>query len=159
MAPQREVRVLDNPDHLFDAAGDEFQILASQAVKRSGKFIVCLSGGSTPRSLYRLLATLPSIPWDRIVFFWGDERHVPPTHPESNYRMAYEALLSEVAVPPENVFRVPAEEEKAGVAATRYEEAIRDFFALGPGEFPRFDLMLLGMGPDGHIASLFPGPQ
>jgi len=156
MSCQREVRILDTPEHLFKAAAGEFVALASQAVQRSGRFTVVLSGGSTPRTLYALLATLPSIPWDRICFFWGDERHVPADHPESNYRMAYEALLSKVPVRPENVSRIPTEEQDAPTAAARYEQLIRDFFALAPGKFPRFDLTLLGMGPDGHTASLFP---
>ncbi len=97
-----------------------------------------------------------ALPWDKIFFFWSDERHVPPDHPESNYRMAKEALLSKVPVPPENIFRVRAEEKNANVVAKDYEEALRSFFGLRPGEFPRFDLILLGLGPDGHTASLFP---
>lgn len=99
---------------------------------------------------------MASIPWERTYFFWGDERHVPPDLPESNYRMAREALLSKVPVRPENVFRIPGEEPDAATAAAHYEQQLRDFFALAPRQFPRFDLMLLGMGPDGHTASLFP---
>jgi 6-phosphogluconolactonase len=90
-------------------------------------------------------------------FFWGDERHVPPTDPESNYRMAEETLLSKIPVTPANVFRIPAEIPDAAAAAEAYEQTLRKFFALEPGQFPRFDLILLGMGPDGHTASLFPG--
>jgi len=90
-------------------------------------------------------------------FFWGDERHVPPIDPESNYRMAEEAMLSKVPVPPGNVFRIKTENPEAAAAAEDYEKAIRKFFGLEPGQFPRFDLILLGMGPDGHTASLFPG--
>ena len=156
MLSQREVRILDTPEHLFQAAADEFESLGSKAIQRSGRFTVALSGGSTPRSLYSLLSTKTSIVWDRVCFFWGDERHVPPHHPESNYRMAREALLAKVPVRPENVFRIPAEEPDAATAAARYEQQTRDFFALAPGRFPRFDLMLLGLGPDGHTASLFP---
>jgi 6-phosphogluconolactonase len=115
-----------------------------------------LSGGSTPKSLYALLATMPSIPWDKVCFFWGDERHVPPDSPESNYRMASEALLSKVPVRPENVFRIHAEQKDADAAARAYEQTIRTFFDLPAGEFPRFDLILLGTGPEGHTASLFP---
>jgi 6-phosphogluconolactonase len=89
-------------------------------------------------------------------FFWGDERHVPPNDADSNFRMANETLLSKVPVPPANVFPVPAENPDASAAAEAYEETLRKFFALAPGEFPRFDLILLGMGPDGHTASLFP---
>lgn len=98
-----------------------------------------------------------SVPWDEICVFFGDERHVPPDHPDSNYRMAYETLLSKVPISPENVFRIHGEEEDAATAAMAYEQTIQRFFNLQPGEFPRFDLILLGLGPDGHTASLFPG--
>jgi 6-phosphogluconolactonase len=156
MPCQREVQVFDTPAELSKAAASKFISLTSRAIQQSGKFTVALSGGSTPRNLYSLLASTPAIPWDRICFFWGDERHVPPDDPESNYRMAHEALLSKVPLCPENVFRIPAEEPDATVAAARYEQQVRDFFTLAPGQFPRFDLMLLGIGPDGHTASLFP---
>jgi 6-phosphogluconolactonase len=89
-------------------------------------------------------------------FFWGDERHVPPDNPDSNYRMAKETLLSKAAIPPANIFRIPAENPDASAAADAYEQTLRKFFAVAPGEFPRFDLILLGIGPDGHTASLFP---
>jgi 6-phosphogluconolactonase len=97
------------------------------------------------------------LPWDKIYFFFGDERHVPPDDPESNYRMVRESLLSKIPVPAENVFRVPAENPDASQAAEAYEQTLRKFFSPPPGQFPRFDLVLLGMGPDGHTASLFPG--
>ena len=141
------------------AAAEEFVNQATGTVRANGRFTVALSGGSTPRSLFSLLATTfrDQLPWDKMFFFWGDERHVPPDHPESNYRMAYEALLSKVPVPAENVFRVPAEIPDANQAAADYEQTLRKFFQLSPGAFPRFDLILLGMGPDGHTASLFPG--
>jgi 6-phosphogluconolactonase len=142
---------------LFQSAATEFATLASQSVREHGRFTVALSGGSTPRGLYSLLAQDRALPWEKICFFWGDERHVPPDHPDSNYRMTYEALLSKVPVRPENIFRIPAEQEDAQAVAATYEQIIRDFFRLEPGQFPRFDLILLGMGPDGHIASLFPG--
>ncbi|MGC2185236.1 MAG: 6-phosphogluconolactonase [Terriglobales bacterium] len=142
---------------LFEAAAAEFAAQASQAVRTKGRFAVALSGGSTPKTLYSILATKPDIPWGKICFFWGDERHVPPDHSESNYRMANEALLSKVPVRPENIFRIHAEEKDATAAALQYEQALKDFFHLSPGQFPRFDLVLLGVGPDGHTASLFPG--
>ena len=108
-------------------------------------------------SLYQLLAGsyAHSIPWGQVFLFWGDERHVPPDHPDSNYRVANKALLSKVPVPMENVFRIHAE-ENATRAATDYEQTLKTFFQLKPGEVPRFDLILLGMGSDGHTASLFP---
>jgi 6-phosphogluconolactonase len=154
-----EVRVLENPEKLFEAAAEEFAGLASEAVRDHGRFSVALSGGSTPRGLFSLLATgaTPGIPWDKVFVFWGDERHVPPDHPDSNYRMAKESLLSRVPVPASNVFRMPAEEKDAAVAAQAYENTLRSFFTLQPGQLPRFDLILLGIGADGHTASLFPG--
>lgn len=157
MPAQPEVRILKTAAELFEAGAAEFAALASQAVQASGKFTVALSGGSTPRTLYSLLATKSGIPWDKICFFWGDERHVPPDNPESNYRTAHEALLSKVPVRPENIFRIRAEEKDPATAAQQYEQSLKDFFHLSPGEFPRFDLVLLGVGPDGHAASLFPG--
>jgi len=132
---------------------------ANEAVAQRGRFTIALSGGSTPKNLHTLLATNArnSLPWDRTFFFWGDERHVPPTDPDSNYRMAEETLLSKIPVAAANVFRIPAENPDAAAAAEAYEQTLRKFFALQPGQFPRFDLILLGMGPDGHTASLFPG--
>jgi 6-phosphogluconolactonase len=158
MPDQPEIRILDTPAKLFQAAADEFAEAANAAVQTQGKFTVTLSGGSTPKGMFHLLAgeKFASFPWNKIYFFWGDERHVPPDHPDSNYRMADEALLSKVPVPKENVFRVPTENKDADSAARAYEETLKTFFKLRPGEVPRFDLILLGMGPDGHTASLFP---
>ncbi len=157
MPTQPEIRILKNAADLFEAAAAEFAAQASAAVRANGKFTVALSGGSTPKTLYSLLATKPGIPWDKIHFFWGDERHVPPDHPESNYRMANEALLSKVPARAENIFRIHSEEKDAAAAALQYEQTLKDFFHLSPGKFPRFDLIFLGVGPDGHTASLFPG--
>jgi 6-phosphogluconolactonase len=157
MPSQPEIRILNTSADLFQAAANEFAKLASDAVSRQGRFCVALSGGSTPKGLYALLATMPSIPWDKVCFFWGDERHVPPDSPESNYRMANETLLAKISAHPENVFRIYAEEKNADVAARAYEQTIRTLFHLPAGEFPRFDLILLGTGPEGHTASLFPG--
>jgi 6-phosphogluconolactonase len=119
---------------------------------------VALSGGSTPRPVYQRLTQPPyreQIDWNRVHWFWGDERSVPPDHPDSNYRMAYEAMLAHVPVPPENVHRILAE-EGAEAAAEAYERELHRIFQLQPGAVPRFDLLLLGVGADGHIASLFP---
>jgi len=155
MPAQPEIRVLGTPSELFHAAADQ---LINQAVVKNGKFSVALSGGSTPKSLYSLLAgeKRNSVPWDKVYFFFGDERHVPPDHPDSNYRMANEAMFSKVPVRPENIFRIHAEQD-AEQAALDYEQSLRTFFSLKPSGFPRFDLIFLGMGPDGHCASLFPG--
>jgi 6-phosphogluconolactonase len=153
-----ELRRLTTPQDLFQAAADEVIRAATDAVAQRGRFTIALSGGSTPKNLYTLIAANASanLPWDRMFFFWGDERHVSPDDPDSNYRMAKESFLSKVAIPAGNIFPVPAENPDAPAAAEAYEQTLRKFFALAPGEFPRFDLILLGMGPDGHTASLFP---
>ena len=159
MSSAVEIRTLATPQELFAAAAEEVVQAAKEAVAQRGRFTVALSGGSTPKGLNTLLATnaRSALPWDRMFFFWGDERHVPPTDPESNYRMAEETLLSKIPVAPANVFRIPAENPDAAAVAEAYEKTLRKFFVVQPGEFPRFDLILLGMGPDGHTASLFPG--
>jgi 6-phosphogluconolactonase len=156
MPSSPELRIFPTPADLFRGAAEEFVDQATASVTQRGQFTVALSGGSTPRSLYQLLAsgTFPKLPWDKTYFFFGDERHVPPDHPDSNYRMANEAMLSKA--PAQNVFRIPAEMKDADAAASVYEQTMRTFFRLGRGEFPRFDLILLGLGPDGHTASLFP---
>jgi len=153
-----ELRRLTTPQDLFQAAADEVLRAAASAIAERGRFTIALSGGSTPRNLYTLIAAnaSTSLPWDHMFFFWGDERHVPPDDPDSNYRMARETLLSKVPIPPANVFRILAENPDASVAAEAYEQTLRKFFTVAPGKFPRFDLILLGLGPDGHAASLFP---
>ncbi len=159
MSSTPEIRILTTPQELFAAAAEEVVHQANDAVAKRGRFSIALSGGSTPKALYNLLATnaRTTLPWDRMYFFWSDERHVPPTDPDSNYRMANEAMLSKVPVPPANVYRTPSEKPDAASAAEAYEATLRQFFQVKPGEFPRFDLILLGLGPDGHTASLFPG--
>ena len=159
MSSSVEIRTLTTPQELFAAAAEEVVRAATEAVAERGRFTIVLSGGSTPKSLFNLLATNARtvLPWDRMFFFWGDERHVPPTDPDSNYKMAEETMLSKIPVPAGNVFRIAAENPDAAAAADTYEKTLQKFFALEPGQFPRFDLILLGMGPDGHTASLFPG--
>jgi 6-phosphogluconolactonase len=154
-----EIRTLTTPQELFAAAAEEVVRIAKESVAEGGRFTIALSGGSTPKTLYNLLATNArnEVPWDRTFFFWSDERHVPPTDPESNYRMADEAMLSKIPVAPANVFRISAENPDASAAALDYEKVLQKFFALEPGQVPKFDLILLGTGPDGHTASLFPG--
>ena len=161
MPSAAEIRILNSLADLSQAAAAEFATLTVEAVRSKGRFFVALCGGSTPRGLYTLLADQAqrSLPWEKIFFFWGDERHVPPDHPDSNYRMAFEALLSKVPIPSENIFRIHAEEKDTDIAAREYEQTLAPFFHLKSGEFPRFDLMLLGMGPEGHTASLFPGTR
>ncbi|HKD00864.1 MAG TPA: 6-phosphogluconolactonase [Terriglobales bacterium] len=157
MPSSEEIHVLPTAQELFEAAAREFVTQSAAAIAARGKFSVALSGGSTPKGLYALLAERPAIAWNKIYFFFGDERNVPPDDAESNYRMASEAMLTRVPVPRENIFRVPTEVDDAEAAALRYQDTLRKFFALRDGEFPRFDLILLGMGSDGHIASLIPG--
>jgi 6-phosphogluconolactonase len=153
-----ELRRQTTPQDLFQAAAEEVIRAATNAIAERGRFTIALAGGSTPRNLYTLIAAnaSSSLPWEQMFFFFGDERHVPPDDAESNYRMAQETLLSKVPAPAANVFRIPSENPDAAAAADAYEQTLRKFFALAPGEFPRFDLILLGMGPDGHTASLFP---
>lgn len=160
MAGLSEIRVFAGAVELRRAAAEAIARAAERSVAERGRFTWALSGGSTPRDLYHLLASgsyRHRLPWHAIHFFWGDERHVPPDHPESNFRLAREAMLDAVPVPRDNVHRIRAEEPDARKAAADYESALRSFFALAPGEWPRFDLVLLGLGRDGHTASLFPG--
>jgi 6-phosphogluconolactonase len=162
MAGLSEVRVFDTIPELMRAAAEEVVRGAEEAVREHGFFAWALSGGSTPRDLYSLLASPPyrdRLPWSSIHVFWGDERHVPPGDPDSNFRMAREAMLDAVPLPPQNVHRIRAEEPDAEAAAKAYETELREFFHLSPGEWPRFDLILLGLGKDAHTASLFPGGE
>ncbi len=158
MSAPVELRRLTTPQDLFQAAAEEVIRAATHAIAQRDRFTIALSGGSTPRNLYTLIAAnaSTSLPWNQVFFFWGDERHVSPDDPDSNYRMAKETLLSKVAVPAGNIFRIPSENRDASAAADAYEQTLRKFFAVAPGEFPRLDLILLGLGPDGHAASLFP---
>lgn len=151
----KNLEIFSDADALSQAAADYFLALADSAIQQRGQFTVALSGGNTPTPLYRVLGTpkfQKAINWDHIHFFWGDERCVPPDHPNSNYRMVREVLLQKISIPEENVHRVPAELEPR-MAAFAYEEVLRNYFF---DEWPRFDLVLLGMGEDGHTASLFP---
>ena len=155
-----ELKIFDDAEALARAAAGEIASNAETAIASQGRFTIALSGGSTPRPIYRLLAEQPyrdRILWDRVHVFWGDERHVPPDHPDSNYGMVREALLDRVPVPAGNIYRVRAEKPDAERAAHEYEWTLRSAFNLDEGQVPRFDLVLMGLGPDGHTASLFPG--
>jgi 6-phosphogluconolactonase len=155
-----EVRTYLDAASLARAAADHFVALAVEAIALRGRFAVALAGGSTPRATYELLASdelAPRVDWPRVHVFWGDERCVPPDHSDSNHRMARETLLDRVSLPARNAHRVPGELEPEQAAAA-YEHTLRSFFAQSSeGLLPRFDLVLLGMGDDGHTASLFPG--
>jgi 6-phosphogluconolactonase len=161
MPSSSQVRVFASADELFKAATEIFCRIGLEAIRARGKYSVALSGGSTPRGLHHQLVTNFSmqLPWEKVFFFWGDERHVPPDFPESNFRMAKETLLSQLPIPAENIFRMPGELPDANQAASLYENALREFFRPAPGQFPRFDFILLGIGSDGHTASLFPGTK
>lgn len=159
MPSEPKLQIFASPQELFRAAAEKFCALGSASIKDHGRFTVALSGGSTPRGLHQELVTDFSswLPWEKVFFFWGDERHVPPESSDSNYRMANETLLSKLPIPGKNIFRMPAELPDAREAARKYEQTLQDFFHPAPNAFPRFDFILLGMGPDGHTASLFPG--
>lgn len=155
------LKIVQDLPTLSRAGADEFSRCAREAIAAHGRFAVALSGGSTPQGTHSLIAkdqddSSRRLPWDKIHIFFGDERNVPPTHPDSNYRAANETLLSKIPIPPQNIHRIAAELD-ANAAASQYEKGLRDFFQPAPGEWPRFDLIMLGMGPDGHTASLFPG--
>ncbi|HKT51747.1 MAG TPA: 6-phosphogluconolactonase [Candidatus Angelobacter sp.] len=150
--------VVSDTEALNHAAASEFVNCATRAIRERGRFSVALSGGKTPRAIYSLLAEkyANSISWEQVFVFFGDERHVPPEHPDSNFRMANESLLSRVPIPAKNIHRVQAE-LAAPMAADQYQATLREFFSLQDGELPQVDLVMLGMGEDGHTASLFPG--
>ena len=160
-----EIRTYKTLADLSRAAAEFIVGLAEATIKKKNVFTLVLSGGSTPRLLYEDLALQPfskRIDWHKTHIFWGDERCVPPNHPESNYGLAYQALVSRVDIPPANVHRIPAESGSANAAAEAYEETLHHFFVPSVGSehgahLPSFDLILLGLGQDGHTASLFPG--
>lgn len=156
------VEIVEDAAALARAAAREFVALARAAVEARGSFFVALSGGSTPAAVYALLADpagefYGQVQWDRVHVFWGDERFVPPEHRDSNYRAARMALLSRVPIPEGQVHRVRTEFGTAAKSAEDYAHVLRVFFRLKAGGLPRFDLIFLGMGADGHTASLFPG--
>jgi len=156
---EREIIVCRDAEELAHKAAEDFCEFANQDRMIEDRSTVVLSGGSTPKSLYRLLATPKyrrHVPWIDVHFFWGDERCVPPDHPDSNYRMVHELLLSKVKIPARNIHRMAGEKEPQ-VAAAEYENELNEFFHLSPGELPRFNIVLLGLSEDGHTASLFPG--
>lgn len=153
------LHIFPDPQTLAQSAVELWAQVARQAVEERGRFLVALSGGSTPRLLFQHLAQPPyqrELPWEFTHVYWGDERSVAPTHPESSYGSALQDLLRHVAVPPTNIHRAKGEWD-ARTAAAEYAGQLTH--CAEPGRtWPRFDLVLLGMGSDGHTASLFPGP-
>jgi len=151
-------------DALAKAAAVEIFHLAQACVEERGYFALALAGGSTPRKLYTLLATDPTyaaFPWGKTHLFFGDERHVPPSHLDSNYLMVSNTLLASGRIPSTNVHRIRAELPDPNQAALDYDVELHSYFgpAMRFNLCPRFDVILLGMGPDGHTASLFPGTK
>jgi len=152
----RGIHISDSKPELVKAAAEKMIDVIAAAIKERGRCALALAGGSTPRDVYALLATekyRSRVDWADVFLFWGDERCVPPDHPDSNFRMVNESLLANVSIPPANVFRMRGEIDPAK-AASEYEKQLENFFGE---KIPQFDLILLGLGEDGHTASLFPG--
>ena len=162
MAPKLRIEYIVEPDSVALArrAAEELVAAAEQAAARRGRARIAISGGSTPKAAFQLLADpsqpfLKRMPWEKLDLYWVDERTVPPDDAESNYRMTREAMLDRVPLKPEQVHRMEGELDPEAAAA-RYESLLRNTFKLEGAETPRFDLVQLGMGDDGHTASLFP---
>lgn len=157
---ERRVQRLADADALCHAAAEAFCRAFEESAARGQRFRVALSGGSTPRRFHGLLAASPyreRVAWGEVDFFWGDERALPPEHPDSNYHMARESLLDPLAIEACRVHRMPADADDTDAAARTYQREIAAAFAVDPdGPPPRFELLLQGMGSDGHTASLFP---
>ncbi len=155
----KTLTVCRNPEDLGRQAAVLVSRLIREAIERRGRATLALAGGATPQALYHALTRPPfvdAIPWNHLHLFWGDDRCVPPDRPESNYRMAEETLIARAPIPAENVHRMQGELPPEEAAAA-YEAGLRRFFHAPSGGWPRFDLILLGIGADGHTASLFPG--
>jgi 6-phosphogluconolactonase len=158
-----EIIVLEDAAALSYKAAEILVRCISETLSRKAQFSVALSGGSTPKALFSLLVEDDSftnkIPWDKIHFFWGDERHVPPKDEQSNFRMADEMMLTKAHVRAENIHRMRTEQSDSAKVAQDYEKELQQYFQLTAGQRPTFDFNLLGLGPDGHTASLFPGTK
>src|SRR5271166_1825376 len=158
----REIHIFPDAAAIAKRASEIFIESAKSAVADHGVFNVALSGGSTPKALNILLAAEPlrsQVPWDKLRIFFGDERHAGPADPDSNYRMTNETLLSKAPLKPEQVHRIMGEYPDDERAAQEYEQLLRDQFKPSADQLPRFDLMFLGMGDEGHTLSLFPGTK
>lgn len=168
ISENREILIFADLQELSRVAATRFVHAASDTIAQNGRFTVALAGGSTPKSLYSLLASdefRNQVDWSKVYFFFGDERAVPPDHIDSNFRMASESLLNHIPIQKSQIFRMKGENSDVEAAADEYGQQLQQFFGLqsgtgpSPENFPRFDLILLGMGPDGHTASLFPGTK
>ena len=156
--PRKHVNVKSNYEELCRAVTEQI-LKFVQSFSEQKRISFVLSGGSTPKGVYRLMASSEfrdQFPWEKIHLFWGDERWVPAHHPKSNYAMAAEALISHIDIPYENIHPIKTEEHDVKTAAERYEAHLKEYFSESGLQKPEFDLMLLGLGQDGHTASLFP---
>lgn len=151
----RTVEVLPTVDAIVQRALEIVLDTCRQAIAERDQFTIALAGGSTPKPLYEAIAS-QSLPWEKLHIFWGDERYVPADHPDSNEGMARRAWLDRVAIPATNIYPVPTTVDDPAIAADQYEQTLRTFFHASAPDFPAFDLILLGIGDDGHTASLFP---
>jgi 6-phosphogluconolactonase len=149
------VEVLADKSALIQRSLELVQAKIEAAIQQRDRCTIALAGGSTPKPLYEALATL-NLPWDKIHIFWGDERYVSPDNAESNQRMARDAWLDRVSFPPANIHPIPTQGNDPAQDASQHEAQLQEFFAISPGEFPNFDIILLGIGDDAHTASLFP---
>jgi len=153
------VEIASDPETLAQRSVELFVADAQKAIKAKDVFYVAISGGHTPRRFFELLGEAPqasSLPWEKIQLFWVDERYVRPDSQWSNYKLAADTFLAKVAIPQENIHRIPTEYDDFKVAASSYEQTIREVFGLGENQTPEFDLIVLGMGAEGHTGSLFP---
>ncbi|MBW4603261.1 MAG: 6-phosphogluconolactonase [Calothrix sp. FI2-JRJ7] len=151
----RKVEVLPDLPALIERSLSIILAKLSLAIEARGQFTIALSGGSTPKPLYEAIAA-QNLPWEKIHVFWGDERYVPPDHPDSNELMARQAWLNKVNIPPQNIHAIPTLDGNPAVSAAKHEKELQEFFKVNSGEFPALDVILLGMGDDAHTASLFP---
>ncbi|MCF2971900.1 6-phosphogluconolactonase [Synechococcus sp. Nb3U1] len=149
-----QLEIFPEGSALIQRAIQIWQQSAAPAIQERGRFTVALAGGSTPKKLYVALAQTPGILWQQTWLFWGDERYVPPDHPDSNYRMVQEAMLDQIEIPEAQVFPMPTQAGDPAQDASQYEAQLKQLFS---GDWPQLDLVLLGIGEDGHTASLFPG--
>jgi 6-phosphogluconolactonase len=154
-AMNRKVEVLPSTAALVERSLELVLSKLEEAIRARGQFTIALSGGSTPKPLYEAIAA-QNLPWEKIHVFWGDERYVPPDHPDSNELMARQAWLDRVNIPPQNIHVMPTLDGTPAISAAKHEKELQDFFNVNSGEFPALDVILLGMGDDAHTASLFP---
>ncbi len=153
------MEIVSDAENLASRCVDLFVSDADKSIKAKGVFRAAISGGHTPRRFFELLGELPqalAMAWDKIHLFWVDERYVPIDSQWSNYKLAADTFLNKVPIPPDNVHRIPTESSDFKIAAAAYEQTITEVFNLEPGELPQFDMVVLGMGVEGHTGSLFP---